>query len=200
MSCSKFSPSRRGLFAAAALPLLFAAPGRARDAEKTGESLEVIDGVQSELVMNLVVTCSDMEATGGKEVGGMSKDGVRDEVWPIIGGRFWGKGIRGTVVAGGGDFPYERPDKAVVVDALYRLKTDDGVTIVIHNKGLAYPPAPRREERYRLLPEFFAPAGKYEWLNKSIFIATLVFPVPPDMALAKGPHENDRLIQVYRID
>ncbi len=159
----------------------------------------MIDGIETELVLNIVATCSDMEATGGKEAGEMSKDGIRDEVWPIIGGRFWGKGIRGTVVPGGGDFPYVRPDKAVVVDALYRLKTDDGVTIVIHNKGLGYPATPGREERYRLQPEFFAPAGKYEWLNKSIFVATLVFPVPPEMAVAKGPRENDRLIQVYRI-
>lgn len=195
MSNPEIPTSRRGLLAAATLlPLLAAAPRRAGAAEKPKEPLDVIDGVRTELVMNIVATCSDMEATGGKEVSGLSKDGIRDEVWPIIGGRFWGKGFRGTVVPGGGDFPVTRPDKVVVIDALYRLKTDDGVTIVIHNKGLAY-----SEESYRLQPEFFAPAGKYEWLNKSIFIATLVFPVPPEMAVAKGPHENDRLIQVYRV-
>ena len=92
-----------------------------------------------------------------------------------------------------------RPDGVVYVDALYRLLTDDGVTIVIHNKGIEYPTPPGKDEIYRLQPEFFAPAGKYEWLNKGLFVATLIYPVSPDLSLAKGPHENDRLIQVFRV-
>lgn len=163
------------------------------------EPLKIIDGVSTELVMNLVVTCSNMIPTGGPEVKKAAKDGVRDQIWPIIGGRFWGKNIRGTVVPGGGDFPFDRPDGVTVVDALYRLRTDDGVTIIIHNKGLGYPPGGGHGESYRLQPEFFAPAGKYDWLNKSIFLATLVFPVPPEMAVATKADENDRLIQVYRV-
>jgi hypothetical protein len=120
------------------------------------------------------------------------------EIWPIIGGRFEGKGIRGTVVPGGGDFPVVRPDGVEVVDALYRLRTDDGVTIIIHNKGLTYPSLRPGDWRYRLAPEFIAPQGKYEWLNSSLFISTLS-DVPSDMRLAKGSNENDRLIQVYRV-
>jgi hypothetical protein len=112
------------------------------------------DPVKLELVMQLVVTCSDPERIGATEG---SKDGKRSEIWPIIGGRFQGKNIRGTVIAGGGDFPVLRPDGTEVVDALYRLKTDDGVTIIIHNKGLAYPGASQGKYYYRLAPEFFAP-------------------------------------------
>jgi hypothetical protein len=153
------------------------------------------DPIRSELVLQLVVTCSTPEKIGGAA---HSKDGERDEIWPIIGGKFAGKGIRGTVVAGGGDFPVRRPDGVEVVDALYRLKTDDGVTIIIHNIGLTYPGAKPGDERYRLTPQFIAPTGKYDWLNKSIFIATLT-DVPKGMELAKGANENDRLIQVYRI-
>jgi hypothetical protein len=153
------------------------------------------DPVKTELVMQLVVTCATPERVGSSE---HSKDGERREVWPIIGGLFSGKGIRGIVVPGGGDFPVVRPDGVVVVDALYRLKTDDGVTIIIHNKGLAYPHAHSGQEQYRLAPEFIAPVGKYDWLNRNLFIATLV-DVPPPLRLAKGPDQNDRLIEVYRV-
>lgn len=153
-----------------------------------------------ELVMNIVATCSDPVPTGGPEVKGPSRDGIRDEIWPITGGRFWGRGMRGKVVPGGGDFPVQRPDGVDYVDALYRLLTDDGVTIVIHNKGLAYPPsAPGKDDIYRLQPEFYAPAGRYAWLNKGLFVATLIYPVPHGLEMARGPHENDRLIQVFKI-
>lgn len=149
-----------------------------------------------ELVMQLVVTCSTPERVAPTEP---SKDGLRREVWPILGGRFVGKGIRGTVVAGGGDFPVMRPDGVVVVDALYRLKTDDGVTIIIDDKGLTYAGKHPGDERYRLAPTFIAPQGKYEWLNSHIFVATLV-DVPPQLRLAKGPNQNDRLIEVYQVN
>lgn len=158
-------------------------------------SLVERDPPRTELVMQLVVTCSSPEKMGGAA---QSKDGTRDEIWPIIGGRFEGKGIRGTVVPGGGDFPVRRPDGVERVDALYRLKTDDGVTIIIHNFGLTYPGKKPGEERYRLTPEFIALVGKYDWLNRSVFLATLT-DVPKGMELAKGPAQNDRLIQVYRI-
>lgn len=162
-----------------------------------GDDRKVYDRIETELVMNLVVTCTSPERIGGET--DASKDGKRDDIWPIIGGKFEGPNIRGTVVLGGGDFPVVRPDGVVIIDALYRLKTDDGVTVIIHNKGLYYPPSGGKPERYRLAPEFIAPVGKYDWLNKSLFLSTLV-DVPPAMALAKGPNENDRLIQVFRVD
>jgi hypothetical protein len=155
-----------------------------------------LDPPRLELVLRLVVTCSAPERVAPAAA---SKDGERTEVWPIIGGRFWGKGIRGAVVPGGGDFPVTRPDGVTVVDALYRLRTDDGVTIFIHNRGLEYPAAREEDYRYRLVPEFIAPVGRYDWLNRSTFVATLVWPVPKEMQVARGDNENDRLIEVYRV-
>lgn len=58
-----------------------------------------------ELVLNIVATCSDPVATGGPDSKKPSRDGIRDEIWPIIGGKFWGKGIKGTVVPGGRRLP-----------------------------------------------------------------------------------------------
>ncbi len=167
---------------------------RAAEPEPLGEAGQ--DPPKLELVMKIVVTCASPEAVAPTSA---SKDGERQEIWPILGGRFFGKNIRGTVVPGGGDFPVTRPDGVEVIDALYRLRTDDGVTIIIHNKGLAYPAAKIEDTRYRLVPEFIAPQGKYDWLNRYVFVSTLVVPVPAELALAKGPNENDRVIEVYRV-
>jgi hypothetical protein len=147
--------------------------------------------------MNLIVTCGAPERPN-PQGGGASKDGVREEIWPIIGGRFEGPRIRGTVIPGGGDFPVVRPDGVEVIDALYRLRTHDGVTILIHNRGLIYPEMRGEWPKCRLVPEFTAPVGPYDWLNRSIFLSTLVA-VPADLALAKGPAENDRMIQIHRV-
>lgn len=176
---------------ATAVAILAGAGAEALAAPDTRTALKDYDPIRTELVMDLVVTCSSPEKMAPSSA---SKDGNRDSIWPIIGGRFQGSGISGTVIPGGGDFPVERPDGAVVIDALYRLKTTDGVTIIIHNRGLGY-----SNDKYRLVPEFIAPVGKYDWLNKSIFLCTLVDPVPTHMALAKGPNENDRLLQVHRV-
>jgi hypothetical protein len=155
------------------------------------------DVPQLELSLELVVTCTRPEPIGG-EPG--SKDGERRNVWPIIGGRFVGADIRGTVVPGGGDFPVTRPDGVTVIDALYRLRTDDGMTIIIHNKGLGVPSRqPGGPRRYRLSPQFTAPRGRYDWLNTNVFVANLTTAVPPAKRLAKGDDQNDRLIHVYRL-
>lgn len=175
--------------------LLILAGGSMLSARSSEWKLTPQDAPRLELVMQLVVTCSNPVPIGGEE---NSKDGRRKEVWPIVGGRFEGKGIKGTVIAGGGDFPVLRPDGVEVIDALYRLRTDDGVTIIIHNKGLAYPSDKKDDWHYRLSPEFVAPMGKYQWLNSHLFIANLV-DVPDSMRLAKGADENDRLIQVYEV-
>lgn len=190
--------TRRGWIAGAAgLTALSALPATAAPPVAAGRigDLADLDPIRTELVMNLVVTCSSPESMGAS---GTSKDGMRNEIWPIVGGRFEGPRLRGSVVPGGGDFPVTRPDGIEVVDAFYRLKTDDGVTIIIHNKGFGYPPDAGHPWRYRLIPEFTAPGGRYDWLNKSIFLATLLDP-PAAMTLARNKDENDRLIQVHRI-
>jgi hypothetical protein len=183
--------TRRSVLALGAGAASLAAGPPSRAAAQETSALKDFDPIRSELVMNLVVTCSKPERMGASTT---SKDGTRDFIWPIIGGRFEGPNIRGTVVPGGADYPVMRPDGIWVIDALYRLRTDDGTIIIIHNRGLAY-----SEDKYRLVPEFTVTEGKYDWLNKSIFLSTLVTDFPASMRLAKGPDENDRLIQVHRI-
>lgn len=163
----------------------------AASAEENFASAEVYDQIGLELVMNIVPICTASEPMG-PEVN--AADGERNRLWPIVGGWFWGNGISGTVIPGGGDFPVTRPDGVTVIDALYRLQTDDGYQIIIHNKGLAYP-----NGSYRLAPVFNVSGDKYAWLRDSTFVANLVIPVPESIRRPLQPNQNDRLIQVFRL-
>lgn len=108
----------------------------------------------------------------------------RRRVIHITGGRFSGPRLRGTVVPGGADWQVIRPDGVTELTALYELQTDDGVLIHVTNRGLRHGPAEvmQRLTRgepvdpasyyFRTTPVFEAPSGPYDWLNRSIFVAT----------------------------
>jgi hypothetical protein len=98
---------------------------------------------------------------------GQSAYGLRRLI-PITGGRFSGPGLKGEVVPGGGDYQLVRPDGVTAVEARYTLKTDDGALIYVNNQGLIASGA-----AVRTAPQFEAPVGPYDWLNKSLFIGTL---------------------------
>ena len=105
-------------------------------------------------------------------------------VVPILGGTFSGPEIRGTIVPGGADWQYVRADNVTVVEARYLLRTDDDVLIEVHNRGIRHGPAETmkrlaagesvdpREYYFRATPVLTAPAGKYEWLNRSLFVCS----------------------------
>lgn len=108
---------------------------------------------------------------------GPTLEGQR-RVIPITGGSFAGPRIRGQVISGGADWNLSRSDGAGSVDAAYYLRTDDGVLIRIVNKGVgAAGQAPRDEaaEHFFMftMPVFEAPTGKYDWLNRGVFVGTL---------------------------
>ncbi|WP_068074685.1 DUF3237 domain-containing protein [Novosphingobium lentum] len=115
---------------------------------------------------------------------GETYDGTR-RIIPIVGGgRVEGPLISGKLVGNAADWQLTRLDGVTVVEAIYALETDDGVTIQIRNKGLRHGP-PEVMARlaagdevdpaayyFRTVPEFTAPTGKYEWMNRSIFLCT----------------------------
>jgi len=111
---------------------------------------------------------------------GESDDGVRQFI-PITGGRFSGDGIRGEVMPGGADWQLRRRDGVVEVNALYSIRTDDGAVIVVDNRGIIVPPPPAAAGGaaapaagyVRTSPRFHAPQGKYDWLNKTVFVGTI---------------------------
>jgi hypothetical protein len=105
-------------------------------------------------------------------------------VVPILGGTFSGPEMRGTIVPGGADWQYMRPDGVTVVEARYLLRTDDDVLIEVHNRGIRHGPVETMkrlaagesvdpsEYYFRATPALTAPAGKYEWLNRNLFVCT----------------------------
>lgn len=164
-----------------------------------GAEVPVLDPIRSELVLNLVVTCSSPGRMGENTT---SNDGTRDLFWPIVGGRFWGPKISGKVIPGGADYPVRRPDGVLVIDAFYRLQADDGTNILIHNKGIEIEKGEDGRRVFRLFPTFTTVEGPHDWLMKGMFVATLVLAdtMPEDMKLARPElGENDRLIQVHRL-
>lgn len=114
---------------------------------------------------------------------GQTPVGLRRMV-PIIGGHFAGPRLRGTGVPGGADWQYQRSDGAWVLEAIYLLRTDDDVLIQVRNHGLrvgppevmrrlaAGEPVDPSEYYFRAAPSFEAPAGRYEWLNRGLFVCT----------------------------
>jgi hypothetical protein len=114
---------------------------------------------------------------------GETPHGLR-RVVPIAGGTFEGPGIRGQVLRGGADWQVVRSDGVAELEALYLLLTDDGVRIQVHNRGIRHgpdavmkrlaagEPVEPGEYYFRAAPQFSAPAGHYEWLNRSLFLCT----------------------------
>jgi len=131
---------------------------------------------------------------GPDELVGATPLGQRTN-YPITGGRFAGQDpagrpFAGNVLSGGADHFLLRADEVGVMDATYRLQTEDGVTINIHNRGLWVPDAagrarlargkePEPHELYcRCTPAFEAPAGPYAWMNTQIFTGRVDYPAP----------------------
>lgn len=124
----------------------------------------------TELALELYVTIDPAVEVGE------SGHGVRQFI-PITGGRFTGDGIRGEVMAGGADWQLIRPDGVLEVQALYSIRTDDGATIVVDNRGIIAPGAEGAPAYVRTSPRFQAPRGKYDWLNRTMFVGTIA-PAP----------------------
>lgn len=114
---------------------------------------------------------------------GQTPQGMRRMV-AIESGRFEGPAIRGVILPGGADWQYERHDGVWELEALYLLKTDDDVVIQVRNRGLRHGPeavmqrlmageeVDPSEYYFRATPTFSAPAGRYDWLNRNLFLCT----------------------------
>ena len=121
-----------------------------------------------EFVVKLNVDCA-----GAYTVGETSK-GTRTVI-PIVGGTFEGPAMKGEVLSGGADYQLnDREHGRTEVEAIYSIKTDDGVYIHIRNCGLI---TMGRDANgapsfyFRTAPKFEAPRdSKYAWLNDAIFV------------------------------
>jgi hypothetical protein len=111
-------------------------------------------------------------------------DGVRKRIIPITGGTFEGPRIRGTVIQGGADWQFIRPDGVADLSARYTLRADDGTHISVTNSGLrrGSPEVMRMIAEgkdvdpalyyFRAAGRFDVAAGPHAWLGDSIFLCT----------------------------
>ena len=103
----------------------------------------------------------------------------------VAGGDVSGPKLQGKVVPNsGGDWPLMWGSGLIEFEAHYMLETDDGTPIYIHNRGIAYssPETVRKieageqvdpaETYLRITPRFEVPAGKHEWLARTVFVGT----------------------------
>ena len=126
------------------------------------------EGPGLEFVCELRVNCEGTYTVGD------TSHGTR-VVIPIVGGTFEGPNMKGTILSGGADYQLVDSEHGrTEVEAIYSIKTDDGVYIHIRNKGLIYtgPGADGRPSFYfRTEPHFEAPQDSaYGWLNNAIFV------------------------------
>ena len=130
------------------------------------------DTPQLEFALQLKVTLGEAFGINNTQHG-------RRTVIPITGGTFEGPGIKGTIVSGGADYQLANADGRTEVEALYCIKTDDGVYIHVRNRGII---ANSKDANgnpsfyFRCAPQFEAPAdSKYGWLNNSLFLCAPSF-------------------------
>ena len=130
-----------------------------------------------EFVFGLKAKLGDMLVIGD------TPEGLRRMI-PIESGTFSGRALHGEVVGGGADWQFVRSDGVTVAEAVYLLRTHDGVLIQVRNRGLRHGPPDviRRltegddvdpaEYYFRSSPWFLVPPGAYDWLNRDVFVAT----------------------------
>ena len=113
--------------------------------------------------MELKVTCGTYFSAG------QTQHGERIIV-PITGGTFEGPDIRGIVLAGGADYQlFDRERNRTELEAIYCIRTDDGVNIHVRNCGIWQ--MKDGVEYFMTAPKFEAPSdSRYNWLNDAIFV------------------------------
>ena len=85
-------------------------------------------------------------------------------VVPIIGGTFEGPDIKGEVLPGGADYQMQGKNRTDL-EAIYCIRTDDGVSIHVRNNGII------AGDYFYCSPKFEAPLdSKYAWINDAVYV------------------------------
>lgn len=128
------------------------------------------DTPQMEFALQLKVTLGDAYSCGETQHG-------RRTIIPITGGTFEGPHIKGTIINGGAD--YQIANTAInrtELEAIYSIKTDDGIIIHVRNRGIISNGKDAEGNStfyFKAAPQFEAPAdSKYAWLNNALFVCS----------------------------
>ena len=122
---------------------------------------------QLEFALQLRVTLGEVYSVGETQHG-------RRTVIPITGGTFEGPLLKGTILNGGADYQLANSQNRTELEAIYSIKTDDGVYIHVRNRGIICGGTDENGNPtfyFRAAPQFEAPAdSRYAWLNNALFI------------------------------
>jgi len=128
------------------------------------------DTPQLEFAMQLKVTIDEPYSCGETQHG-------QRVVIPITGGTFEGSRIKGIILSGGADYQLVNKDlNRTELEAIYCIKTDDGVCIHVRNHGIIYNGKDAEDKPtfyFKCAPQFEAPVdSKYAWLNNALFVCS----------------------------
>ena len=123
---------------------------------------------QLEFALQLKVTLGEAYTCGETQHG-------QRTIIPITGGTFEGPNIKGTIINGGADYQLNNKDTGrTELEAIYCIKTDDGVNIHVRNRGIINSGKDEQGNPtfyFKAAPQFEAPVdSKYAWLNNAIFV------------------------------
>ena len=120
-----------------------------------------------EFALQLKVTLGETFAIDNTQHG-------RRTVIPITGGTFEGPTLKGTILNGGADYQLNAPDGRTELEAIYCIKTDDGVYIHVRNLGIIANGKDAEGKPtfyFKAAPQFEAPSNsRYGWLNNALFV------------------------------
>ena len=123
---------------------------------------------QLEFALQLKVTLGEAYTCGETQHG-------QRTIIPITGGTFEGPNIKGTIINGGADYKLNNQATGrTELEAIYCIKTDDGVNIHVRNRGIINSGKDEQGNPtfyFKAAPQFEAPVdSKYAWLNNAIFV------------------------------
>ena len=117
---------------------------------------------QLEFALQLRVTLGETFSINNTQHG-------RRTVIPITGGEFEGPNVKGTILNGGADYQLNGANGRSEVEAIYCIKTNDGVYIHVRNRGIIA--SGNGGFYFKCAPQFEAPAdSKYGWMNNALFV------------------------------
>ena len=122
-----------------------------------GAEPSATEGLRSELLMELELEIAARQSLGPRQI------------IPITGGRFDGPRLKGTALAGGGDWLIRRPDGVIEVNVRCTLQATDEQLIYMWYRGVVYA-TPSGEQYVRTTPVFETASDTYGWLNRTIAV------------------------------
>lgn len=133
--------------------------------------------IETEHLFKAMIDVAEPKDLGQTPVG-------RRRIIDITGGSFEGDRLRGQILAGGADWQVALSESVTFVEARYTIETDDGALIYVRYHGFRHgdPAVIARlirgevvdpaEYYFRTAPAFETAAPRYDWLNRTMFIAS----------------------------